>query len=396
MSKNYQRKEKEILWKGLKDKPFPHIISYSQKKLHSWWAGPRECTAERILLNPYNGCFLSCPYCYTLAYRGKFALFRQTGLITVWPNYAKDIARQLDSINVVHCGYLSPVADPFQPLEDIYHLSEQLIREFVKRNIPIEFITKANLPDRILSLIKKQEHSFGQISILTLDESLNRHLCPGGASVTNLLQNIERMAIAGIFVVARIDPIIPYINDDLPSLEALVKTVVQAGAQHIVASCLDIPITRQRAVLDWLAQFKQADYQKFTSLYQEKKGFYLHAKTGYRRQLFDFLKRVCTKLGITFALCMEFDLSKPGQIKGLNSEYMTSHNCEGIDIPIYLRKNDSLFAPFDCLGNCLNCDSARCGIKDLTNVIKDGFQARQFTLQDYRRWSKEMSQSKLG
>jgi hypothetical protein len=68
---------------------------------------------------------------------------------------------------------------------------------------------------------------------------------------------------------------------------------------------------------------------------------------------------------------------------------MTSDNCEGINIPIYIRKNlKDLFEPaVDCKGNCLNCTDAKCGIDDLS-MGKDPNCKKDWKLSDYKRWSK--------
>ena len=62
----------------------------------------------------------------------------------------------------------------------------------------------------------------------------------GGASTDELVRNIERLANEGKFAVCRIDPIIPCVTDERGELEELVRRVVDAGAGHIIASCMDI------------------------------------------------------------------------------------------------------------------------------------------------------------
>ena len=160
------------------EEPQRHLLIPTKKQLHGWWPGKRECTSERMLINPYNGCGIECFYCYSLAFPGHFQIFREKGLIIAAKDFDKVISEQLDSLNVASCGYLSPVTDPFQPLNEKYHLSEKIIQVFVERNIPIEFITKAKIPKEAIELIKLQKHSFGQVSILTLNENLRKILVP--------------------------------------------------------------------------------------------------------------------------------------------------------------------------------------------------------------------------
>jgi len=368
--------------------PYPHILINTKKELHGWYPGKRECTSERLLINPYNGCSVGCFYCYARALPGYFEIFNQKNIIFVCKDFDKVVAKQLDSLKVISCGYLSPVTDPFQKLESIYHLSEKIIEEFVKRNIPIEFITKCKIPEKIIDLIKSQKHSFGQVSILTLNENLKKIFAPGGANTEELFDNLKRLSKNNIFCVLRIDPIFPYITDKKEDLAKLIERALDSGAKHIVASILDIPLRIKGLVLNRIKKyFGYSIYQKYLSLYKEKIG-YLNAGITYRRSVFEFLREFCDKKKITFALCMEYEL-KDGEIFGLNQEFMSAKNCEGIDIPIYVRKNDKFKPLYNCLGNCLNCKEALCGIEDLA-LAKKKDTKKSFTLKDYKKWSEEL------
>ena len=373
------------------EKPQRHILISTKKELHGWWPGKRECTSERMLINPYNGCGIGCFFCYSLAFPGYFQIFREKGIISVAKDFDKNIAEQLDSINVASCGYLSPVTDPFQDLNEKYHLSENIIRVFVERNIPIEFITKARIPQEALELMKEQKHSFGQVSILTLQENLRKILSPDGASTEVLFENLERLSKEGIFAVCRIDPILPHITDRIKDLTEIIERAKSKGATHIIASVLDIPLKIKNDILSKLEKYfgtgKKWDYQR---IYKENIDASLHADINYRKRIFDSLRNICESKKLTFALCMEYE-SKKGEIKGLNKEFMSSHNCEGIDIPVYKRKGKRLYPACECRGNCLYCTHAKCGIEDLA-MGKEGAK-KDWHLKDYRRWSNELQGS---
>ena len=67
---------------------------------------------------------------------------------------------------------------------------------------------------------------------------------------------------------------------------------------------------------------------------------------------------------------------------------MTSTNCDGMDVPVYIRKNFEFFPASSCKGNCLNCKEALCGIEDLA-MGKPGSK-KDWKFSDYRRWSKKL------
>jgi DNA repair photolyase len=370
------------------EEPQKHVLLPTKKELHGWWPGKRECTSERMLINPYNGCGIGCFFCYSLAFPGHFQTFRKENVIIVAKDFDKIVSDQLDSIDVASCGYLSPVTDPFQPVNNIYHLSEKIIRVFVERNIPIEFITKAEIPEQAIELIEQQKHSFGQVSFLTTNENLRKVLVPRGASNSVLFRNLERMAKKAIYAVCRIDPIFPYLADKKSNFRQLINRAKDSGAKHIIASVLDIPIKIHKEILDRLKGYFgpgiEFDYRK---LYVENIDGYLNAKIDYRKKVFDILRNICENLDMTFALCMEYELVD-GKPRGLNWEFTNSTNCEGIDIPIYRREKKKFVPAIDCPGNCLNCFQGRCGIKDL--AMKREGSKKDWRLKDYRRWSKEL------
>jgi len=401
------------------NEPLKHVIIDTKKEIHGWYPGKRECTAERMLINPYNGCSIGCFYCYARALPGYFELFQNggnlpdsneyvdPGTIFVSRDYDKIIAEQLDSIDIATCGYLSPVTDPFQELDKKYLLSEKIIKVFIERNIPIEFITKSKIPDSVIDLIKGNKYSFGQVSILTTDENIRKILVPNGENTNELFNNIKRLADNNIFAVCRIDPIFPYITDDKKQLKNIVNRAIDSGAKHIISSIVDIPVKISYYILNNIKKyFGTSVYYDYKNLYTEKIG-YMNAKIDYRKKIFDYLRNLCDSLNITFALCMEYEIiekdienkqkditDEKTEVIGLNRIFMSSVNCEGIDIPVHIKGKDNKFYPAtDCSGNCLNCIEPKCGINDLAmgriNSKKD------WKLKDYRRWSKEIRYEKL-
>lgn len=370
-----------------KNKPFSHFLVSSSKKIHGWFDwGRRECTQERFLLNPYNGCGVGCFYCYTRALPGYFREFHHEGKIFVFDNFAENVSRQLDKIDIGFCGYLSPVTDPFQKINDYYHLSEKLVEVFIKRNLPIEFVTKERVPQEVIELIKGQPHSFGQVSITTLDSKLNRFLS-SGASPEGLLDNLYRMGQKDIYAVCRVDPILPFINDDRESLQKILIEAKKRGAKHIISSVLDIPPRLKNFIFSRISRlFGSELVNKYKFLYKEKIGYW-HADIDYRKEIFDFLKKQADDLGLTFSVCMEYE-KKNGRIRGLNREFLSTINCEGMNTPVYKRRGNKFYPQQGCLGNCLNCTNAVCGIEELAYGKTGAPLPLKYS--DYRKFSKKL------
>jgi DNA repair photolyase len=368
--------------------PHPHILIESKKELHGWHKGKRECTGERMLINPYNGCSVGCMFCYARGLPAPyFRLFNEEGIVTVFKDFDRAVRDQLDSIGVASCGYLSPVCDPFQAVERKYGLSERIIEEFVGRNIPIQFTTKCDPPDSVLSLMRTQTHCFCQFSFVTEREDLRSRLMTGGATVDGLFAAMERAALRGLPVVMRIDPVIPYLTDSRRELTSLLDRGIGSGARHVVTSVLDIPVRMSKEVFANFRAFGVGFTYDLGKLYKELIDGYLHAAIDYRKGVFDLLRDLCEARGITLGLCMEYEIIG-GKPVGLNETFMSSTNCEGADIPIYRRKGDKFVPGAYCDGACLRCVEPRCGVEEL--AMGRGVEKKDFGLRDYRRWTRTL------
>ncbi len=159
------------------------ICNQKLKGLHGWYPGRRECTAERLLANPYNGCSHDCLACYATALPAEgFRRFNRDGSITAWVDFPAVVAYELDRLDYACALYLSPVADPCQPVEQWLRLTEKTVRAATERGLPVDLVTKAVPSPAIMDLLAQNRHSLLQISIPTANEGLRRRLMHGGAN----------------------------------------------------------------------------------------------------------------------------------------------------------------------------------------------------------------------
>lgn len=345
--------------------PVPHTVSDAKRRvIHGWHfplsSGRRECSSERILINPYSGCSVECPECYARAYGGSFSLWNKAGIITVHRGTAEKLERELSRLRWAACGYLSPVTDPFQELESVYSISEACINTFLDLDLPVEIVTKRGeaVPERVLE--RMAEHPYGdcfcQYTLLSLDKSVQRFFSPGGSSPQSQLDAMRRSSEMGLFTVLRVDPILPGICDGASAIEELVEAAKENGCRHVIASFCDLNVRTKKQVLDSIGQYDRGARSFWEALYDERQGSGIHARLGYRLEKAEMVRGICCRKGLTFALCMEFAL-EAGKYTGLNSRFMTSSSCEGKLVPMYSRRSLSeKFRPVkECAGACLNC-----------------------------------------
>jgi hypothetical protein len=164
---------------------------------------------------------------------------------------------------------------------------------------------------------------------------------------------------------------------------------IDSGAGHVTASVMDVPTKIAKEVFAKFRTLGVGFAYDLEKLYCELIDGYFHASIEYRKRVFDCLRNICEGRGITFALCMEYEL-RDGRAVGLNGEFMSSVNCEGFGVPVYTRKDDGFVPAAQCSGACLACEEPLCGIEDL--AMGRGAGKMDFTLRDYRRWSRNMEE----
>lgn len=189
-------------------------------------------------LNPYQGCEHGCVYCYarnTHPYWGYSAGMDFERKILI-----KKDAPQLLADTIKKKSWktvplmLAGNTDIYQPAEQTYQITRQILEVCWKYRYPVSLITKNSLVLRDLDLLKQlanERLTHVSISLTTLQEDLRRKLEPRTASVQQRLKTIHTLAEAGIPVNVMLAPIIPGLTDH--EILPMAKAVAERGAISI-------------------------------------------------------------------------------------------------------------------------------------------------------------------
>ena len=188
----------------------------------------RLCTCpSKLSLNPYTGCPHGCLYCYARSYIPHFSCCRPKA----------DLPRRLDReaarVPPGRLVAMSNSSDPYPPMEEKLCLSRSCLKILRDRGLAVQVVTKSCLVARDAHLLAGMRASVA-MTLTTLDDSISRILESGAALPGQRLKAMEKLAALGVPVSARIDPIIPGIND--AEIDDLVSAVSRAGARHITSS----------------------------------------------------------------------------------------------------------------------------------------------------------------
>jgi DNA repair photolyase len=188
------------------------------------------CTCPRKLtFNPYTGCDHGCLYCYASSYIPHFHDCRpKKNLVSRLKREATCLTGELVS--------MSNSSDPYPQLEQKTGLTRKCLEILKKSLCKLQIVTKSDLVTRDIDLLQ-QFPCVVSITVVTMDDRLSSKLEPGAPVSSKRLKAIETLVDADIPVTARIDPIIPFLNDDLA---VLMETMVDLGVSHVTCSSYKI------------------------------------------------------------------------------------------------------------------------------------------------------------
>lgn len=349
--------------------PMPHVVLNQDIPLRGWYKAkhepaavrPRPCYTEALLTQPYGGfCHVGCGFCYiNNGVRG----YRSQGVSTVDPRYAEKMAKQLDKMHIGSAVYMSSFIDPFLPLEAIYHNTEGTARAAVARGLPIFFLTRLQVPGWAYDLLKANPHSYQQFSINTPNPKDWRLLSPRALELPAMFDQVREMHKRGIYVSIQVNPIVAGVvtNDDICEL---IHILAQAGADHLIFKFVEIVFTSTQALIgNMVSRFGTERGGAFKGLFTQNIGGVRTIDEEYRKAALDRFSVECRKAGVTMSLCYEYEFQRDETGKVVNRtgvnlgpKYMTSDQCHGHRVPVYVRRGDQ-FHPLDVCppSGCLTC-----------------------------------------
>ena len=184
------------------------------------------CTCpSKLTFNPYTGCDHGCLYCYASSYIPRFRDCRpKKNLLSRLKREAARLNGELVSI--------SNSSDPYPRLEQTSGLTRKCLEMLADSCCRLQIVTKSDLVTRDIDILQNVP-CVVSVTVLTADDGLSRKLEPGAPVSSRRLKAIETLAKAGIPITVRIDPVIPFLNDDL---SALMEAVADLGALHVTCS----------------------------------------------------------------------------------------------------------------------------------------------------------------
>jgi len=361
--------------------PLPHVRITKAKDLQGWYKSrteppgirPRPCYTDAILTQPYGGyCAVGCSFCYI---NSGFRGYRGSGLITVPMDYGLHVRSQLAELRTSAAGYFSSFTDPFLPLEDVYHNTQNGATAFAEAGLPIFFLSRLSYPGWAFDLLQRNKYSYAQKSINTPHQATWHKLSPGAAPLGQHLAEITELRRKGIYVSIQVNPIIPGVTTH-EDVCLLFELLAQAGANHVIVKFVEAGYSWAPSMIERLRKRFGARADRFAELFTDNMGGQRCVAEGYRLEGHAIYSKKAREEGMTYATCYEYryDRTPDGAIVNktgvsIGAEYLTADQCHGHRVPMFTKLDGSteFTEVAECPpSGCLTCASdnggaSRCG-----------------------------------
>ncbi|MCG8350154.1 MAG: radical SAM protein, partial [Chloroflexales bacterium] len=212
--------------------------------------GSRRPTINEFFLSSYTmsiytGCELGCSYCDGWAYSAR----PLTEAVRVPLDLPQRLAAELDSVDRGDLIAITALSDPYQPAEQIYRITRQVLQALSDAGQPCLIMTKsARILDDLPVLKQLNERSLAIVmtTLLTINPQMAERLDGKAPPPRVRLDTLKALKQAGIPVGVALLPIIPYVNDADFALVELLRACAKAEVDFVIWDYLHIPNERHR------------------------------------------------------------------------------------------------------------------------------------------------------
>jgi len=274
-----------------------------------------------------RGCVFDCAYCYAKAeltvhgfwnapipipvdiniLRKVFYTVFETEKRSKWrPILEKRIPLRIGSMT-----------DSFMFMDKKFKVTQELLRILRFYNYPYIIFTRSDLVshDEYIELMNPKSVSI-QMSISSINESLNRKIEPGAPSAQRRLAALQKLGSLGFWTTVRINPLFPIYpdgyftnpnfkwNGPVPKFDYSSFEIVDAIADHNIPSMLAGFARFSSFALNGIERASGFDLKQFfdkTQVYKSRRDWHYSDKEI--RYYYSQMKLRCLKRGVQFTTC---------------------------------------------------------------------------------------------
>jgi len=256
------------------------------------WKSPLCTCPKKYSLNPYTGCSFSCIYCYITGFiKDAFKVRAKKDIIK---RVKRDIKRMDKNLFVS----MSNSSDPYPYIERNLYITREILKLFREEGVRVLIVTKSDLVKRDIDILKDMNVAVS-ITITTFKE-VYKKIEPFAPPPERRLEAIKILYENGIPVILRLDPIIPFVNDDEDSIKEVIKKT-SLYIKQVITSTL-------KPRRDSLKRFKENlpdIYPRLKALYIESFHGSFYLPKNIRLKLITMVREITRSYNLDFSSCRE-------------------------------------------------------------------------------------------
>ena len=200
--------------------------------------GPYPCVGKLHTLNITRGCAGGCVFCYA-----RVTSDGEPETVAVDTSLPFLLRTRLESKRFTPPTYvmLSTSSDAFLGGEEVLRVTRQCLEILVNRGIGIILSTRGEMPGDVIELLGTHApHVRVFIPLVSMDDEYTSTWEPGTAPPRRRLFLAQRLLRVGIEPQIRMDPVIPYVNDESKQVREVISAVDSLGLQRLTVSFMHL------------------------------------------------------------------------------------------------------------------------------------------------------------
>jgi DNA repair photolyase len=184
-------------------------------------------------MNLYRACQHACIYCDS---RSVCYQLGELSQIRYKSNAIKLLEKELHGKRIKGTIGFGSMNDPYMPVEEKMELTKSALELLQKYRFPVHLMTKSTLVLRDIDLLKKIGHIYSAVSITitTADDDLARIIEPNAPAPSKRFEALRILSENGIYCGISLMPILPFINDKVQDIKALINFAAESKVKYII------------------------------------------------------------------------------------------------------------------------------------------------------------------
>ena len=252
----------------------------------------------RYNMNLYRGCQHQCIYCDS---RSECYQIENFSDVLVKVNAIELLQKELAGKRVKGTIGTGSMNDPYMPLEKQFNLTGQALEVIRQFRFPVHIITKSDLVLKDMDTLQEINQVYAAVSftITTADDDLGRQLEPGAPLVSARYRAMETLAEHGILTGVVMMPVLPYLEDNLENIIALVTRAYNSGAVYVIPS---FGVSLRTGSRDYYYRELATRFPGLREQYQNRFGNMYHCPANDAVRLREVFTELCDQFAIATSM----------------------------------------------------------------------------------------------